>query len=262
MAWRFSSSGRGPAGRVAIVTIALAAACGAAPTSPGAQPQPVALAEHASAHFTFHYPAIDASTIAETAVRVEREYARVIADLGVTSMPRVHVTFYLDHAALEAATRPVAGVVPAWTYGLVTAEDHIHVMSPNLAAWAPYAHRIGDIVHEFAHCVSLRANPRIANNPRWLWEAVAIFESRQFVDPRTLPYMTAHQPPPLAALNSMADTRIYDVGYTVAEFIISRWGQEGLRSLVASNGDVGALGPDSAIFFDQWFAWTSAKYGF
>jgi hypothetical protein len=177
-------------------------------------------------------------------------------------MPRVHVTFYTDHAALETATRAVAGVVPSWTYGLVTAADQIHVMSPNHPSWGPYDRRMSDIVHEFAHGVSLQANPRIANNPRWLWEAVAIYESRQFVDPRTLPYMTAHQPPSEAALNSIADTRIYDVGYTIAEFIVSRWGQAGLRSLIASNGDVSALGPDSAIFFDQWFAWTSAKYNF
>ena len=31
-------------------------------------------------------------------------------------------------------------------------------------------------VHEFAHGVSLHVNPRFGNNPRWLWEAVAIYE--------------------------------------------------------------------------------------
>ena len=52
------------------------------------------------------------------------------------------------------------------------------------------------IVHEFAHCASMRVNPAIANNPRWLWETVALYEAGQIVDPRTLPYMTAHRPRP------------------------------------------------------------------
>jgi hypothetical protein len=113
------------------------------------------LAEHKTAHFTFRYPAIDAASIAGTAERVEREYERVLRALSVTDMPRVNVTFYTSHAALEAATRHVAGVVPSWTCGLVTAQDQIHCMSPNDPSWGPYERRVGSIAREVRFAVGV-----------------------------------------------------------------------------------------------------------
>jgi hypothetical protein len=219
------------------------------------------LALYASAHFTFDYPAVDAATIAATAAHLESEHARVVSALGVTDMPRVHVTLYADHAALEAATRSVAGVVPSWTYGLVTAEDRIHCMSPSQPGWGPYDRRMSDLVHEFAHGVTLHVNPRIANRPRWLWEAVAIYEAGQKVDLRTVPYMTAHRPPTFAELASIEDKRIYDVGYSISEFVVARWGAGALRELVVKNGDTAAvLGLSTPDFEAAWFAFVGTTY--
>lgn len=219
------------------------------------------LAVYASAHFTFDYPPIDAATIAVTAAHLERENARVVSALGVTDMPRVQVTLYTDHTALEAATRTVAGVVPSWTYGLVTAENRIHCMSPNHPEWGPYDRRMSDLVHEFAHGVALHVNPRIANRPRWLWEAVALYEAGQKVDLRALPYMTEHRPPSFAELGSIEDKRIYDVGYSIAEFVVARWGAEGLQTLIRDNGDTAAaLGVAQPEFETRWFAYVGTTY--
>jgi hypothetical protein len=218
------------------------------------------LAEHVTPHFTFHYPAIDAASIARTGARIETEYARIVDALGVTDMPRVHVTFYTDHAALEAATRAVAGVVPSWAYGLVTAEDQIHCMSPNQPRWGPYDRRLSDVVHEFAHGVTLHLNRTIANNPRWLWEAVAIYEAGQESDPRRLAEAFSEQAPSLSELGALADTRIYGVGYSIGAFVVSRWGAGGLRELVLKNGDtVGALGITPAEFEAQWVSFAKEK---
>ena len=41
----------------------------------------------------------------------------------------------------------------SWAYGLVTAEDQIHCMSPNHPSWGPYDRRVSDVVHEFAHAI-------------------------------------------------------------------------------------------------------------
>ena len=35
-----------------------------------------------------------------------------------------------------------------------------------------------EAVHEFAHVVSMYVNSTIPNNPRWLWEAVALYENQ------------------------------------------------------------------------------------
>ena len=202
-------------------------ACGAAPTPPSS---PAALQSHTTEHFVFHYPPLDAQNIVRTGQTVEAEYARILTDLGAVSMPTVRVTFYLEHSALEAATVAVAGVVPPWASGLVTGADQIHMMSLSLTAWGPYVERLPNLVHEFAHSVSLRVNPQFANRPRWLWESVAVYEAGQFVDPRRLSYLTEHRPPSFNELSGFDNTRVYDVGYLIAEFIVTRWGRGALLS--------------------------------
>jgi hypothetical protein len=217
-------------------------------------------AEFTSTHFTFHYTPIDAAGIAATAAGVERRYEHIVGDLAVSDMPRVHVTLYTDHAALEAATRARAGTVPSWAYGLVTAEDQIHCMSPHQPGWGPHERRVGDIVHEFAHAVTLHLNANFANNPRWLWESVAIYEAGQRVDPRELSELAAYRPLSLAALNELSDKRIYQVGYSISEFIVSRWGRAKLRELVIHQGDTRAvLGVSLAAFESQWLAFVAKK---
>jgi hypothetical protein len=119
------------------------------------------------------------------------------------------------------------------------------------------------IVHEFAHCASMAANPAIANNPRWLWESVALYEAGQVVDPRTLPYVTSGTPPTLAELSRIEDTRIYDVGGLIGEFVVVTWGRQALRDLVRRGGALQAvLGVDEATFTARWFAYARERYAF
>lgn len=238
--------------------------CAALLTCGGSPPGPSPSAgggTYSSAHFTFQYTPLDAANVAEIAAAVEREYDRILADLGEEGLPRVTVTFYADHASMEAATRATAGVVPSWAAGLVTSSSRIHLMSPNHPAWGPYDRMLSHLVHEFAHCVSLHVNPRIANNPRWLWESVAIYESRQSVDLSTIDYMRALAPPAFSTLSGFDNTRVYDVGFSIGEFVVSRWGQRALRDLVAANGDTAAvLGVGLAEFERQWFAFARERY--
>ena len=232
-------------------------ACGGTPAGPSRS----ADTTRTTAHFVFQFPSGDATAVDAIASVVEAEYARVLRDLGVDLMPHVRVTFYGDHGSLEAATRAVAGVVPAWASGLVTSESAIHMMSPNASGWGPTDRVAVNVVHEFAHCVSLHLNPRIANNPRWLWESVAIYEARQRVELQTLPYMAALAPPPFETLESFDNTRVYDVGYSIAEFVVSRWGQADLVRLIASNGDTMAtLGTPLADFQRDWFVFVRDRY--
>jgi hypothetical protein len=236
------------------------AACGGATTAPSPG---VAGGLYTSAHFRFQYAPLDAANIERTAEAVEREYARIIADLRAGSMPTVNVTFYTDHSAMAAATRPVAGVVPPWASGLVTSSSEIHMMSLNAPEWGPYERRLSGLVHEFAHCVSMRINPGIPNRPRWLWEAVAIYEAGESVDLRGLDYMRALTPPSFEMLNSFDNTRVYQVGYSIAEFVVSRWGAQALVDLVIRGGDtVAVLNIPLTDFERDWFAFARQRYGF
>ena len=247
---------------VAAVSL-LAVACGApaAPSASASSASAVA-APFASAHFVFFYTTLDSRNIEVIARAAEAEYSRILHDLGVDTLPAVQVHFYADHQTLEAAVAALAGPIPSWASGLATAQDRIHLMSPNHPAYAPFERMLSNIVHEFAHCVSMRVNPRIPNNPRWLWESVAIYESGQFVDPRTLSYMTTSKPPAFAALNSLDNALIYDVGYTIAAFIVSKGGQAALDELVRNNGDVAAtFGIALDAFERDWYGFVRARYG-
>lgn len=177
-------------------------------------------------------------------------------------MPRVNVRLYADHSGLASALAPLIGPIPSWASGAATSAVEIHLISPNHPAFAPYSRMISNLVHEFGHCVSLAINPRIGNNPRWFWESVAIYESGQFVEPRTLPYMVQGNPPSFAALGSFDNTFVYDVGYTIAEFIVTRAGRRALIDLVANNADVAqTLGMSQAAFEREWFAYVRSRYG-
>jgi hypothetical protein len=242
-----------------LVAIAFAG-CGGGGTAPSATAGPAGT--YASAHFVFEYTTLDAGSIAGIAGTLEAQYDRILSDLGVDRMPTVTVTLYLDHAAMVAATQAVAGFIPAAASGLVTSDTRIHLMSPNAPAWGPFDLMVSNLVHEFAHCVSLHLNPRIANNPRWLWESVAVYESGQSVDLRTVPYMTALTPP-FATMSGFDNNRVYEVGYSIAEFVVARWGRRALVDLIAANGDTAAvLGLPLADFERDWFAFTRQRYGF
>jgi hypothetical protein len=249
----------------AVLAATLAVACGGgggvtSPPAP-ATPPPVAFSSHASAHFTFRYAPMDAATIEATAAAVEAQHARIVSALGVPGMPAVTVTLYPDVDSLRAGVAPIVGSIPAFASGLVTGPTAIHVLSPRSPAWVGDA-GLTAIVHEFAHCASMVLNPSIANNPRWLWESVALYEAGQVLDPRAFPYVTAGPFPTLAQLSRIEDTRIYDVGGLIGAYVVDRWGEHGMRDLVRTNGGLQALGVDEAAFVRGWHAYARERYGF
>jgi hypothetical protein len=53
--------------------------------------------------------------------------------------------------------------------GYITGRDELRVVAvPQLDV---------NVVHEFCHAVSLSVSSTFANNPRWLWETVALYEN-------------------------------------------------------------------------------------
>jgi hypothetical protein len=250
---------RRPGHAALAAAVTLLAGCGGdGATSPTTTP---AFASHASAHFTFRYTPLDAASVTATAAAVEAHHARILGDLGLDQVPAVTVTLYPDRESFRAAVVPLVGSVPAFASGLVNGPSQIHVLSPSLSSQWSYPDGLTAIVHEFAHCVSLSANPGIANNPRWLWETVALYEAGQIVDPRTLPYMRAHQPPTLAELNRIENTAIYEVGGVIGEFVVETWGRGALRELVETGGAIQAvLDVDEARFVGLWFEYVRRRF--
>ena len=241
-----------------IAAAVAAAACDAATPT---QTQPI-WQQHATAQFLFHYTDGDAAGIAGLAAEANARAPRVAADLGAASMAQVRVYLYPTHAELASAVRPLAGDIPSWATGLVTSARDIHLLSTRASTSAEILAAATTVTHEFAHCATLHINPQSANNPRWLWETVAVYEAGQTRDPRTVPAVAA-APPAIATLNGFESTLIYDIGHTLGLFITERAGADALRRLVLSHGDTQTvLGMTPSEMLGAWHAWARARYGF
>jgi hypothetical protein len=74
--------------------------------------------------------------------------------------------------------------------------------------------------------------------------------------------MRALTPPPFDTLNGFDNARVYDVGYSIAEFVVARWGARALADLVIGQGDTSAvLGISLADFQRDWFGFARQRYG-
>jgi hypothetical protein len=215
----------------------------ARPQSPNA----AASKQHVSRHFTINYSDVDPAKVVAIAAGLETARTRIVKELGGAAAPMVTVTMHTSATYAPGAV----------------GTDQIHVVSPTVRGWSLTEDMVSFIAHEFTHCVMLYRNPSIANNPRWLWESIAMYEAVYRKDPTTLSYLTAGRPPTMSELNSPYDPRMFDVGYLIGEFVVQRWGAPALLSLIDANGVVDvALGVPMAQFEKDWFAWVRQKYSF
>ncbi len=233
------------------------AACGgsrAAPSAPEASPGVLRL-RFQTAHVRLYPDSAPDAVLHSVADRLEAELPRFQADLAVAAAGPVEVRVWQDEAAWNAEILRYMGR-PVQAQGYVTGRDGIRVQAVSQVA--------RNACHELVHCVSLYANPRIGNNPRWLWETIALYENGERVDLRTLPYMVSGQPPSLAELDSvvMNSRRVYEVGYSIGEFIVARHGPTALVGLLRTNGDTqSVLGLSTAEFEAAWYAFARERYG-
>jgi hypothetical protein len=243
---------------VAIAAIGLAWACSSTATSPSS-----ASATHeeqltlklTTTHFRVLADRAALATLQAIADSLEAAYPRVTADLGTGDLPVVSASVWQDQASFYETMRRNLGQVYTGATGYVTGPQGVALLANASVA--------SSASHEFAHVVSLAVNPTIGNNPRWLWETVALYENRDFVDPSTLGYLQAGHYPTIAALDADYNTsrQIYEVGCVLGEFIVATWGVEGLVRLVRANGQIpSALGLGVREFEQQWCAFLQAKY--
>ena len=205
-------------------------------------------------HFLMFAGAASESVVRGIANALEEIRPRILADLEVPVVGPTTVRIWQYETSFMAVLETYFGQrYPATGY--VTGPAEIRVLA------VPQAER--NATHEFVHAVSLSANPSFANNPRWLWETMALYENREFVDPRSLAYLQSGPFPTLAQLNSdpNASLKIYDLGYVLGEFIVSRTGQPGLVALMRRNGDtVAVLGLNSGEFETAFASYVRERY--
>lgn len=209
-----------------------------------------------SEHFRYvTVGAVPNSKMNDVAATLAEHYDRLLTNQGVEGLPIVTVKVWGDRSAFEAAflahpdgnakfpTKLVGGYIDAADW-----EARFFNFDRPLGLTA---------VHEVTHLVSIAANPTIDNNPRWLWEAIAIYESgRPFVLEKVdLKCIGASSAPTLQELNDHP-LNIYRVGSYLTQFVAETWGFESLRHLIKRNGDIQeALGISEQEFESLWHRW-------
>lgn len=188
---------------------------------------------------------------------LEANYERVIDALEVDSLPVIRVQIWSDEEQYQGAMEETLGSRFPGSRGYVTGDRELRLL---------YHRRLSaqkEAVHEFVHVVSLNLNPNFGNNPRWLWEAVALYLADEFHNPADVAYMRNREFPTMDELNAgfNAGKNIYDVGFLLVDYIINRWGQEVLIDLVMANGDIPAtLGLQVADFESGWHQFVTEKH--
>ncbi len=189
-----------------------------------------------TAHFQVFGGTTPDATLRAVADRLEAEYPRILGNLNVTSHPTVAVRIWQDTTSYFNELERYFGTRLRAT-GYITGPTELRLLAGgNLNTNA---------VHEFVHAVSLDVNPRFGNNPRWLWETVALYENGEFVHPRSLEFLVNGNFPSLQQLNGdvTTDSPIYQIGYLLGEFIVSRYGRGPFLRLIETDADLpGVLG--------------------
>jgi len=202
-------------------------------------------------HFKFYCDmALDDNAVNAIKVRLENNYTNLLSKYRISALPKINILIWSDRDKFNAQSDYPGAI------GYVTGRQEIRML------------RVGTLgattaLHEFVHILTLFVNNDFANRPRWLWESIAVFESGDLVQPKSLPYMVSGNYPTLLELNQALDTnqKVYDVGYTIAEFIVVNWDYETLINLIKSNGNIqGTLNITTQEFELQWYSHVKEEY--
>jgi hypothetical protein len=239
---------------VFLAAVAITTGCGSSPIAPPAAGVELLELKVTTPHFRLFAGRTPDTTVQSAADALERQYARVLSDLTVTSLGPITVQIWQDQTTYYAALDRYFGV-HYQAAGYIAGADQLRVLAvPQLDV---------NVVHEFCHAVSLSVSPTFANNPRWLWETVALYENGELVPPRTLDYFVRGTYPTLAELNAdpNAGHQVYELGYVIGEYIVARWGRVGLLDLIRAHGDVTAVfGVTPGAFEAEMYGWIRARY--
>ncbi len=241
--------------RIAIaLVVALTTGCGSDDSATGPSPTVEILERRLQTdHFTVFAGTTPEPTLRAAADRLEAEYPRILRELNLASVPLITVRIWHDETTyFNELTRYFGVRYPA--AGYITGPTELRVLDvPQLSV---------NVVHEFVHAASLAVNAQFGNNPRWLWEAVALYENGELVHPRTLGYLASGFPT-LQQLNVDVNsgTQIYQLGYLLGEFIVSRYGRASYLRLIQTNADIaGVLGISTADFEAAWQSYVRQRY--
>jgi hypothetical protein len=228
-----------------------------------------------STHFVIHYNGILESEADSISAALEFNYERIRTDLKDPKHGKISVFIYPNQEDFNKATGLVKGKASGTSRG-------------PLAFYLKYETWYNSIlpqkmekvaVHEFTHCVQLNiliqdALLKTGNEnstdfdknfekefkkkyPQWFWEAICDYEAG-IVNKSSVKYGTKIKPT-LQELNN--SNQIYNVGYTIIEYFVSKYGKDKLPEFIKSYGNFEkVIGVSEKEFENEWHKFVEEKY--
>jgi hypothetical protein len=194
-----------------------------------------------SEHFAFWFSDTDTVAVDSVAHYLEAQHARILRDFKLSSLPVTAVKMYPDLKSFHLAiNEPDA---PAEILATAFGRNEFRMVSPSKGG----PELMQFISHEFTHCVHLNIDYS-PNNPRWLWEGVAMYESGWFMDPAQIDQIKNRNFP---ALQELGNGMEYALGYVIIEAIKDMWGFDAVIGLIKNRGNVEKVLSISGVKFEQ-----------
>lgn len=183
---------------------------------------------------------------------LSEEVPRILENYSVSNFPTATIRVWQDRNSFSREFGEDATNVRGF---IDSADWEVHVLNTG----APLGR---SALHEFVHRVSLVKNQGNGQIPIWLWEAVAIYESKRPPppNPADLNCVNTTNISTLEALNNHPSI-INRIGNLLTEFILNSWSYETLGELITTNGNLATtLNISEAEFEQMWLVYANTAY--
>jgi hypothetical protein len=226
-------------------------------------------------HFVVTYQGIRKEEARFIADNLEEDYDRIRTNLNDPDHDTIRVFIHAAQADFNKGT----GLPNSTANGTSRGPNEFHLVWTNWINSIFPDDPLKTAIHEFTHCVQLNILIKEAQResgtmdkaqfdkmfeekfineyPQWFWEAVSDYEAG-IVNNISVKYgMTKN----LTLRDLSNSNQIYNVGYTIVEYIVEKWGRDKLPILISSYVDIkSVLGVSEADFEKGWVDFVEEKY--
>lgn len=228
-----------------------------------------------STNFVVNYYGILESEAEDISIALELNYDRIRTELKDPKHDKISVFIYPNQSDFNKAIGIKNSNASGTSRGPL--EFHLKYETWYNSIFPQKMEKVA--VHEFTHCVQLNIliqdalsksqNEKVAdfdknfetgfekNYPQWFWEAICDYEAG-IVNNLSVKY-GMNNSPTLKELNN--SNQIYNVGYTIVEYFISKYGKEKLPEFIKSYGNFEkVIGVTEMQFEIEWQKFVKEKY--
>ncbi len=228
-----------------------------------------------SVHFDVIYNGVLQAEAEDISRVLEQSYERIRLDLADSEHHKISVFIHPNQDEFNKATGLINSKANGTSRGPLV--FHLKYETWFNAIFPPEMEKVA--VHEFTHCVQLNVLIQVAlsrfnaadstdfdknfemkfakDYPQWFWEALCDYEAGM-VNSTSVKYGMKGKPT-LKELNT--SPQIYNVGYTIIAYFVSKYGKEKLPDFIKSYGNFEqTLGITEKEFESGWYEFVSEKY--